>query len=82
MFLTNCWYAVDWSETLGSQPLERMICGEKLVLFRRADGSIAALAGICPHRFASLARGKVLAHTIREGSDFGGHGREYRDVAV
>lgn len=60
MFLTNCWYAVEWSETLGSQPLERMICGEKLVLFRRADGSIAALAGICPHRFASLARGKVL----------------------
>ena len=61
MYLTNCWYAAAWSEDLsGSTPLERQICGEKLVLFRRADRSIAALAGVCPHRFASLARGKVL----------------------
>ncbi len=61
MYLTNCWYAAAWNEDLtDSTPLERQICGEKLVLFRRADRSIAALAGVCPHRFASLARGKVL----------------------
>ena len=60
MFLTNCWYAAAWSEELTSEPLERLICGQKLVLLRRADGSVAALSGVCPHRFASLARGKVL----------------------
>jgi phenylpropionate dioxygenase-like ring-hydroxylating dioxygenase large terminal subunit len=60
MFLTNCWYAAAWSEELASQPLERLVCGQKLVLFRRTDNSVAALSGVCPHRFASLARGKVL----------------------
>lgn len=60
MFLTNCWYALGWSEEFVSQPLERIICGVKLVLFRRADHSVATLSGVCPHRFASLARGKLL----------------------
>jgi phenylpropionate dioxygenase-like ring-hydroxylating dioxygenase large terminal subunit len=60
MFLTTCWYASAWIDELTDQPLERVICGEKLVLFRRADGSVAAFSGVCPHRFASLARGKVL----------------------
>jgi phenylpropionate dioxygenase-like ring-hydroxylating dioxygenase large terminal subunit len=60
MFLSNCWYASAWTDELSRQPLERVICGEKIVLFRRADSSLAALSGVCPHRFASLARGKLL----------------------
>ena len=60
MFLSNCWYASAWTDELAGKPLERIICGEKIVLFRRADGSLTALSGVCPHRFASLARGKLL----------------------
>jgi phenylpropionate dioxygenase-like ring-hydroxylating dioxygenase large terminal subunit len=61
MFLNNCWYAAAWSDELRSGLLERTICGEKLVLFRESSGSVAALSGVCPHRFASLARGKLVA---------------------
>ncbi|SRR6266404_2176458 len=60
MFLTNCWYAAAWSEELGTQIQERIICEEKVVLFRKPDGTVAAVSGTCPHRFASLARGKLV----------------------
>ena len=40
MFLTNCWYAAAWSEELGTQIQERIICEEKLVLFRKLDGTV------------------------------------------
>ena len=61
MFLKDCWYAAAWTEELADELLERKICGEKLVLFRDATGAPCALSGICPHRFASLARGKRVA---------------------
>jgi vanillate O-demethylase monooxygenase subunit len=60
MFLTNCWYAAAWSEEVQARPIERLICGKKLVLYRRTDNTVTALSGVCPHRFASLARGKLL----------------------
>jgi vanillate monooxygenase len=55
MFLKGRWCAAAWSDELGSQPLERLICGQKLVLFRRPDHSVAALSGVCPHRFPAPA---------------------------
>jgi phenylpropionate dioxygenase-like ring-hydroxylating dioxygenase large terminal subunit len=61
MFLKNCWYAAAWTEELADELLERKICGERLVLFRDGTGAPCALSGICPHRFASLARGKRVA---------------------
>jgi len=60
VFLKDCWYAAAWEEELGDSLLERTICGEKLVLFRAGDGAPAALSGVCPHRFASLARGQRI----------------------
>jgi phenylpropionate dioxygenase-like ring-hydroxylating dioxygenase large terminal subunit len=61
MFLHNCWYAASWSEELAQGLLERTICGKKLVLFRDDAGAPVALSGVCPHRFASLARGQRVA---------------------
>jgi len=61
MFLKDCWYATAWSDELKHEMLERTVCGEKLVLFRDAAGAPCALSGICPHRFASLARGKRVS---------------------
>lgn len=60
MFLKNCWYALAWSDELSHELLERKVCGEKLVLFRTDAGAPCVLSGVCPHRFASLARGKRL----------------------
>ena len=66
MYLTNCWYAVGWAEEFGDRLVERQVCGEKLALFRKPDGRVAAIHGICPHRFASLAKGKIIGHEAVE----------------
>lgn len=59
-FLLDCWYVAGWDEELSTSPLGRTICGKKLVFRRAADGTISALSGICPHRFASLELGKIV----------------------
>ena len=48
--LKNAWYVAAWSDELGAVPLERRIIGERVVLYRKADGGAVALAGLCPHR--------------------------------
>lgn len=57
-FVRQAWYAGAWSEELTSSLLGRTILGERVVLFRKADGAPAAIGGTCPHRFAPLERGK------------------------
>ena len=42
MFLRNCWYVAGWSHHFSSDhPVARTILGEPIVLYRKADGSIA-----------------------------------------
>jgi phenylpropionate dioxygenase-like ring-hydroxylating dioxygenase large terminal subunit len=61
-YLRNAWYVAAWSDDLAEgQLLGRMILKEPVVLFRKADGNAAALDDRCPHRFAPLHMGKVLA---------------------
>lgn len=61
-FLRNVWYAALWSENLpAGQLFSRTILGEPLVFFRKGDGSVAAIADRCPHRFAPLSKGTLLA---------------------
>ena len=46
MFLHNCWYVAGWSHDFSSErPVARTMLGEPIVLYRKADGGIAALAG-------------------------------------
>jgi phenylpropionate dioxygenase-like ring-hydroxylating dioxygenase large terminal subunit len=76
-FLNNAWYPASWAENLAHKPLERLVCGRKLVLWRTEDGNPTALSGLCPHRFAALARGQLLPgdrlqcpyHGIEYGAD-------------
>jgi vanillate O-demethylase monooxygenase subunit len=70
MFLRNAWYVAAWAEEVVNGPLARRILDEPIVLFRNADGTIAALADRCCHRGAPLAFGKVVA----EGLQCGYHG--------
>lgn len=60
-FLRDSWHAVAWSEEVTDDPFAITVCGEALVLLRREDGDVSALSGICPHRFASLAKGRRMA---------------------
>ena len=67
MFIRNRWYVAAWDKEVSGKPLARTICGEKVVLFRRGDGSAAALADFCPHRLAPLSLGTVEGDAIRCG---------------
>ena len=63
-FLRNTWYAAAWSGELAEQPIARTMLGQKLVLYRRADGAAVALGDVCPHRFAPLHQGNVIGDAI------------------
>lgn len=56
----NQWYAAVWSQDLAEAPLARRLLNEPIVLFRTKDGSVAALADACPHRFVPLSMGQVI----------------------
>jgi phenylpropionate dioxygenase-like ring-hydroxylating dioxygenase large terminal subunit len=53
----NVWYVAGWSEELSDQLLSRRLFDRQILLYRKADNTIAALADRCPHRFAPLSLG-------------------------
>ena len=77
-FLRNAWYAVATpGEVRREQPLGRRICNEPVVIFRRADGSVAMLDDRCPHRKAQLSCGTVIDDALEcryHGFRFSGEG--------
>lgn len=58
-FIRNTWYVCARSEDVARALLPRTILGERIVLFRRGDGSLAALEDACPHRKLPLSRGTL-----------------------
>lgn len=60
MYALNHWYAVAWDYEIGRRPLSRTVCDEAIVLYRKKDGGIVALADRCWHRMAPLSMGTVL----------------------
>jgi phenylpropionate dioxygenase-like ring-hydroxylating dioxygenase large terminal subunit len=78
-FLMNAWYVVAWPhEVVADKLFARTVCNEALVLWRNADGSIAALEDRCCHREMPLAAGALEGGTIRcpyHGLRFGPDGR-------
>lgn len=65
-FVRNLWYVAGWSHELDEAPFfGRRIIGEPLILYRKEDGSVAALADRCCHRQAPLTRGRREGDCIR-----------------
>ena len=61
-YLRNAWYVAAWSDDIGDgQLVARTIMDEPIVLYRKANGSLAAIENRCPHRFAPLSLGKIVA---------------------
>src|SRR5215510_12695259 len=68
VFARNAWYCAGFSADLAESRLRAItILGQALVLFRDANGSPAALADRCPHRFAPLSRGRVQDGKVQCG---------------
>jgi vanillate O-demethylase monooxygenase subunit len=60
-YLRNAWYVAAWTDDLAEgRLLDRTIMQEPIVLYRTADGRVAALQDRCPHRFAPLHMGKIV----------------------
>ncbi len=77
-FIRDTWYAASWTTELADKPIGRRILDEEIVLYRTASGEAVALGGVCPHRFASLAEGKLHGDSIAcpyHGLRFGSDGR-------
>jgi nitrite reductase/ring-hydroxylating ferredoxin subunit len=66
MFLRNCWYVAGWSRDVpGDGLVARTILGDPVVLYRKSDGTIAALEDRCCHRLAPLSRGRKEGDELR-----------------
>ncbi len=58
--LLGQWYPVAKSvEIKSSKPYGARVLGEKIVLWRAADGSICCIEDFCPHRGAPLSYGEI-----------------------
>ena len=62
--LRRFWYAVMPMDKLAAGPQPFTLLGENIVLFKRADGSPAALRDRCCHRTAKLSKGTVQGDYI------------------
>ncbi len=66
-FIRNAWYVAFWSADLQAGALlARTILEEPIVFFRDAAGQAVALEDVCPHRFAPLSRGHLVAGDVLE----------------
>lgn len=63
----NCWWVATTSEKVGREPLALKMLDMSVVLYRKEDGSVAALDDRCPHRWAPLSSGKLVGDDIQCG---------------
>ncbi len=67
MYVRDAWYVLANADEVGTQPLGRMLLGEPVVLWRRADGAAVALENRCRHRRMPLDKGRVTGDEIECG---------------
>lgn len=63
----NCWWVATTADKVGREPLALIMLDMPVVLYRKEDGSVAALDDRCPHRWAPLSSGKVVGDNIQCG---------------
>lgn len=67
MFLRNEWYVAGWSKDVGAELKPETFLGERLVFYRKSDGSPVALEDACPHRKLPLSKGRLADDNIECG---------------
>ena len=77
-FPLNAWYAAAYDVEVKHALLARTVCNQKIVMFRRQDGSLAALEDACWHRLLPLSMGRLDGDELvcgYHGLVFNGDGR-------
>jgi vanillate O-demethylase monooxygenase subunit len=65
MFPRNFWYVAAWDdEVKRGQLMRRTICGQPIVLWRKEDGTPAALEDRCAHRHMPLSDGFLRGDNV------------------
>lgn len=57
--LKNFWYACEFSERITHQPLRMTTLGQRLVFYRKHDGSVVCLSDLCVRRGGALSGGHL-----------------------
>jgi vanillate O-demethylase monooxygenase subunit len=57
--LRKCWHPVAYATSIGDAPYAATLLGERLALWRDADGAIRAFEDLCVHRGTALSLGAV-----------------------
>lgn len=63
----NCWWVAAFSHEVGRSLLSRWLLDMPVVLYRKEDGTVAALEDRCPHRQAPLSIGRLQGDTVECG---------------
>ena len=63
--LKNTWYMIGWENELAKEgKFSRVVAETAIVVFKTGDGDqLGAVQDRCPHRFAPLSLGDVVAAT-------------------
>jgi phenylpropionate dioxygenase-like ring-hydroxylating dioxygenase large terminal subunit len=77
-YLRNCWYVAAWSSEVEKTIVSCVVLEEPIVLFRKANGEIAALEDRCAHRHVPLSRGHIVGDHI----ECGYHGLRYSETGA
>ena len=64
MYLRNCWYVAGWSKDFDRALKAEKFLNENIVIYRKKDGSPAALENACPHRKLPLSKGTLADDNI------------------
>jgi phenylpropionate dioxygenase-like ring-hydroxylating dioxygenase large terminal subunit len=67
MFLKNCWYVAAFTQEVSRTLRPFKLLGEKVVLYRREDGTPVALEDACPHRKLPLSMGRLKGDQVECG---------------
>lgn len=67
MYLRNSWYVGEIASAVGRQLVSVRMLGEPIVLYRKADGTVAALEDACPHRKLPLSMGRLKGDQVECG---------------
>ncbi|SFG42765.1 vanillate O-demethylase monooxygenase subunit [Novosphingobium sp. CF614] len=77
-YIRSAWYVAGWDTEIAQRAiLERRLLDENVVMFRDEGGAPRAVSGVCPHRYASLAMGRLdngVLHCAYHGLGFDGGG--------
>jgi phenylpropionate dioxygenase-like ring-hydroxylating dioxygenase large terminal subunit len=66
-FPLNAWYACAYDVEVKHELLARTVCHQKLVMYRKQDGTVAILEDACWHRLLPLSKGRLNGDAVTCG---------------